>query len=1253
MPPTRPERYNAKARKSGTGAGSHKKKKRKGPKGIPDEEADPNAEFLEHKTAEEKEASRREVLKRELLDPSHSISSKKKRRLEKYIDKQLRKEERVEILQRLAETQAQITSNLHLQSSSTLGTGQLQTAEERNAREEDVAVKQALRKTQRGRHKRIYDFEGDISDSDSNGSEDEQHSSLTPLNGSRKNLPIVVSEDAKMTSVEPRAVSSHSIVIGGALKRNEDGTVTTPVMKPRKVKTAYGTKFASWKGIPRISHTVGSDESDFDSSDSANDTDNQAQTAEQSEAEDEDSDGDSRDKASMGRVANAQKSSFKDWAMGQIRDLRNAETEDSKAYTNIEAAKEAQATLGPALKKRKLDDDQPRGPMGVKIQLPETLFAKAVQKEQSSAGYAKRNAVKVTRSEDVRVARLQLPIVSEEQRILEAILLHPVVVICGETGSGKTTQVPQFLFEAGFGSPGTGERCIIPVSTPAHSLIDNPGMIGITQPRRVAAVSMASRVAYELALPSSVVSYQIRYDATMSPTTSIKFMTDGVLLREMSTDFLLSRYSIVIVDEAHERNLNTDILIGTLSRVIRLREQMWGEGKGIRPLRLVIMSATLRVSDFIHNKALFDVPPPIIEIEARQYPVTAHFDRKTRPDYITQAIRKATKIHTRLPQGGILMFLTGQQEITSVCKKLQSKFGPNVINEKSAAKTSRNLPRLPKLFPEDDEVGSKLERFNLVNGDMETEDIELGESHADLTPETGKEDDMNDDEALDTESDGEGDNHEEVLDEDPEVPMHVVPLYSLLPSQKQLRVFEEPPPGTRLVVVATNVAETSLTIPGIRYVIDCGRAKERRYDPASGIQTFQVAWISKASAAQRAGRAGRTGPGHCYRLYSSSFFEHYFEQFSKPEILRTPIEGIILQMKNIHIDTVINFPFPTPPDRMSLKKAEQVLVRLGALQGDKGQSQNPITALGRTMALFPVEPRFSKMLASGMQHGCLPYVIAMVAALSVGDPFLLEENIDIGDSYDMETNEEDAQRVAHIRSDQLREREKRKATRKAFFNAHQLHGKLGNGQSDVFRILSVVGAYEFAGGSIEFCRKHFVRPKAMEETHKLRSQLSSIVSTAIPSADPDFSPKLPPPSSLQLKVLRQLLTAGFIDQIAVRKDIIDTQSSSGSKFASSRGIEYRAIDVEEDVFIHPSSVLFNQSPPDYVAFREIVRGSKVWIKTLTVVNPSWLAPLGPSMCTFSKPIPIPPTIKDMKPNEVLVIPKFGPGWELPPMRKIA
>ncbi|PVF97189.1 P-loop containing nucleoside triphosphate hydrolase protein [Serendipita vermifera] len=1237
MPPSRPERYNAKARRSVAGGSSHKKKKLKKAL-ISGQLPDSNAEILERKSLEEKEASRRQVLMEELLLENQGASSKKKRRLEKYIDKKLRKEERVVLLQKLAKTQTQV-STVQLQSSSTLGTGNPYTAAERDAREEHTTVKKAIAAKQRRNGPtsgfEMHESDEDVEDSDSEMSDVVKHESL----GSGPHQPIPILEIDPLPLVPQNSNNATTVVAGSALKRNADGTINTPVMKPRKQKN-NSTKFSAWKNTGKATKNEEDQmsESSFDSSDSANDTSSEG--GDQGDGSDtvEDATGQSPSNPSE----SPPKPKFKDWAMEQMRGKPLVPTEEYQTYTNIEAMKEAQASLPESVKKRQINDDAPRGPMGARLNIPSTAFAQVAQKERTSKqGASGRNVPKINRTNEIRASRIMLPILAEEQRITESVLLHPVVIICGETGSGKTTQVPQFLYEAGFASPGS----------------DNPGMIGITQPRRVAAVSMAMRVSEELALPSSIVSYQIRYDATTAPTTAIKFMTDGVLLREMATDFLLSRYSVIIVDEAHERSLNTDILIGTLSRVIKLREEMWLSRKaGAKPLRLIIMSATLRVADFAENATLFPTPPPIIKIDARQHPVTIHFDRRTRHDYVTQAIRKAIKIHTRLPAGGILIFLTGQQEIAGVCKRLESKYGLKAINQRKEKMKVQNQPmKLPNLFPEVDEDRQEKGQANGLNvaiGDIEPEDIELGESKEQLAADVDDNVAEVDEEALDTESENDEKEDQLLVNEGIEVPMHVIPLYSLLSSKRQMKVFESPPEGSRLVVVATNVAETSLTIPGIRYVVDCGRAKERQYDISSGIQSFRVTWTSKASAAQRAGRAGRTGPGHCYRLYSSSLYEHYFEQYASPEILRTPIEGTVLQMKSMHIDTIVNFPFPTPPDRLALKKAEKLLSYLGAIESNP-RTTGHITSLGRTMAMFPVHPRFGKMLVNGVQHGCLPYVISIVAGLSVGDPFLREDQLkEDDDSQGESTDEEDAMHVSHLRDDELREREKRKVLRKTFFESQALHTSLGNGQSDLFRLLSVIGAYEFAGGTTQFCRKHFVRDKAMEEIHKLRAQISSIVSSILSSEDTGFAPRQAPPSPLQLKVLRQLITAGFIDQIAGRKDVVEKGSSTGTKMASARGVEYRAIGIEEDVFIHPSSVLFHQTPPEYVAFHEVVRGTKVWIKTLTVINPAWLAHLGPALCTFSKPLPIPPTIKDMKPGEVLVVPRFGPGWELPPMRKM-
>ncbi|CAG8615222.1 8375_t:CDS:10 [Paraglomus brasilianum] len=782
--------------------------------------------------------------------------------------------------------------------------------------------------------------------------------------------------------------------------------------------------------------------------------------------------------------------------------------------------------------------------------------------------------VPVSRDPEIQKARMELPICREEQLIMETINENPTVIICGETGSGKTTQVPQFLYEAGYGNPNS----------------DNPGMIGITQPRRVAAVSMSKRVAYELGLTDEEVSYQIRYDTTTSPKTVIKFMTDGVLLRELSSDFLLSKYSVIIIDEAHERNLNTDILIGVVSRILRLRDELSQEQKGkIKPLKIIIMSATLRVSDFTENNTLFKIPPPVLKIEARQYEVNIHFSRRTAQyDYVTKAYKKVCQIHRKLPSGGILVFQTGQNEISTLCKKLRKRFP---LTPPTKSRYSNELGQEEEMSLSETLEGIR-EKLTAKNADVEVEEVSIGDF--DIT----ESNDQDIEDEFDT-FDSDLDEPSEKDEEDEDLPLYVLPLYSLLSTEVQLRVFQPPPQGTRLCVVATNVAETSLTIPGIKYVVDCGKVKERQYDVNTGVQSYTINWTSKASADQRAGRAGRTGPGHCYRLYSSAVFNDQFPQFTLPEILRMPIEGVVLQMKSMNIDIVANFPFPTPPDRVQLRRAEKLLQYLSALD-DNGR----ITDLGKLMAQFPVQPRFSKMLIIGQQHGCLPYIITIVAALSVGDPFIREDNLD--SSKDLEENDKetdevedkmremeiDEQELAGIDNLDIAEKERRRLRRKKFYEVHMKHAGR-DPSSDFLKLLNVVGAYEYAGATDKFCEENFVRAKTMYETHKLRGQITNIVQVNCPGANVYVDPKMGPPSSLQLKAIRQIITAGFIDQVAIRKGLLDKTANT---YSSTRGIAYRIMLTDEDVYIHPSSVLYHQKPPDFVVYQELQRTSKVWMK---------------------------------------------------------
>ena len=558
-----------------------------------------------------------------------------------------------------------------------------------------------------------------------------------------------------------------------------------------------------------------------------------------------------------------------------------------------------------------------------------------------------------TRTESIQQERILLPVVGEEQLIMETIYNNDVTILCAQTGSGKTTQVPQFLFEAGFGD------CNHPLYK---------GIVGITQPRRVAAVSVAKRVQQELGENSDgVVAYQIRYDSsTVGKSTCIKFMTDGILLRELSIgdDMLLTKYSCIIIDEAHERTVGTDILIGWLSRIVKLRNS--GRISGVGPLKLIIMSATLRVEDFTDSR-LFD-SPPVIEIPGRQHKVIVHYNRVTEDNYLEEVVKKVKKIHSTMTLGAILVFVTGQNEVKYLCKKLKDLYGTNA---KPEIEDSDLRVDCDGIFNEPEEdYESEVDEFDTLENLEEASDAEEDEVHL-LA--------------------GNVEDEEEIPEIMPKknLKLHVLPLYSMLSTAEQLKVFQPTEEDTRLVVVATNVAETSLTIPGVKYVVDTGKEKQRAYDTQTNIQKFQIQWTSAASADQRAGRAGRTGPGHCYRLYSSAVFSNYFPKFSTPEIDRIPLQGVVLNLKSLGIKNVIGFPFPTAPDQYQLKDAEKVLSAIGALK------DGVVTPLGEKINLFPVSPRLGKMLVvSSAQSDICPMTIAAVAGMSVGQIFIHEIEIE-------------------------------------------------------------------------------------------------------------------------------------------------------------------------------------------------------------------------------------------------------------------
>ncbi|XP_033474385.2 putative ATP-dependent RNA helicase DHX37 [Epinephelus lanceolatus] len=805
--------------------------------------------------------------------------------------------------------------------------------------------------------------------------------------------------------------------------------------------------------------------------------------------------------------------------------------------------------------------------------------------------------IPVDRSPEIQEARLKLPVLAEEQVIMEAVRENPCVVICGETGSGKTTQVPQFLYEAGYA---TGS-----------------GIIGITEPRRVAAVSMSHRVAKEMNLSTRVVSYQIRYEGNVTSDTKIKFMTDGVLLKEIQKDFLLQRYSVIIIDEAHERSVYTDILIGLLSRIVPLRNK-----KGL-PMKLLVMSATLRVEDFTENGKLFRTSPPVIRVDARQFPVTIHFNKRTPlDDYTGEAFHKICKIHRMLPPGGILVFLTGQAEVHNLCRKLRKAFpfrrGNTTAGEDEEADTSEAMRKFKK---SKQKKTVSLPRIDLDNYSA----LPVDEGDEDREAGIGDEED----EGSDLEIGDDPASAEE--NPDPSIPLYVLPLYSLLAPEQQAKVFRPPPPGTRLCVVATNVAETSLTIPGIKYVVDCGRVKKRFYDRVTGVSSFKVTWTSQASANQRAGRAGRTEPGHCYRLYSSAVFGD-FSLFSEAEITRRPVEDLVLQMKDLNIEKVVNFPFPTPPSTEALVAAEQLLVSLGALKEPprtgrvkemrRARLSCPITPLGRAMASFPVAPRYAKMLALGQQQDCLPYIIAVVAAMTVREIF---------EDLDRPARSEDE-------SSKLTQRRARLTQMRRLWAGQGPSLQLG----DLMVMLGAVGACEFAGCTPKFCEDNGLRYKAMVEIRRLRGQLTNAVNAVCPEVGAFVDPKMAPPTEHQVVCLRQIVLAGLGDHLARRvqsEDILDPKWKNG----------YKTPLLDEPVFIHPTSALF-KALPEFIVYQEIMETTKMYMRGVSAVEAEWVPELLPQYCHFGSPLESPSpwfcsstgTIRCHRSSTF-----FRVGWQLP------
>ena len=526
--------------------------------------------------------------------------------------------------------------------------------------------------------------------------------------------------------------------------------------------------------------------------------------------------------------------------------------------------------------------------------------------------------------------RASLPIFHLRDKLLEAIDGSQILVVVGETGSGKSTQMTQYLCEAGYTK---GRR-----------------KIGCTQPRRVAAMSVAKRVAEEKGCRlGEEVGYSIRFEDCTSPETEIKYMTDGMLLREVLLDPDLMQYSVIMLDEAHERTIATDVLFGLLKACVKRRKD----------LKLIVTSATLdaeKFSTYFYNCDIFLIP-------GRLFPVQVLYRKEPVADYLEESMNTVMRIHLTEKPGDILLFLTGQEEIDTTAEILYNRMkslGPNV----------------PELI--------------------------------------------------------------------------ILPVYSALPSEMQTRIFDPAPPGCRKCVIATNIAEASLTIDGIYFVVDPGFAKQKVFNPKLGMDSLVVAPISQASARQRRGRAGRTGPGKCFCLYTEASYSNEMLPSSVPELQRSNLAHTVLTLKAMGINDLLHFDFMDPPPKHYLTTAMERLYSLGALD-----EEGLLTRLGRVMSQFPLDPMLSKMLLASVDLGCSEEVLTIVAMLGVQSVF-------------------------------YRPKEKQA-------QADQKKSKFHQPEGDHLTLLTVYNTWKNNRFSSPWCYENFIQGRSLKRAQDIRKQITTIM----------------------------------------------------------------------------------------------------------------------------------------------------------------
>lgn len=695
----------------------------------------------------------------------------------------------------------------------------------------------------------------------------------------------------------------------------------------------------------------------------------------------------------------------------------------------------------------------------------------------------------------------ELPVSARRQEIAEAIANNQVVVVSGETGSGKTTQLPKICLELGRG---------------------RGALIGHTQPRRIAARSVATRIAHELGEElGKTIGFQVRFTDVVSSKTMVKLMTDGILLAEIRTDPLLKRYDTIIVDEAHERSLNIDFILGYLARLLPRRPD----------LKVIITSATIDSQRFAEHFSRPSSPVPIIEVSGRTYPVEIRY-------------RPLEGSHSGDEDE------VGEEETPGENRKhLSNQQKSGIARGEMKDQTEGICQAVDELF-----AGDPSDILVFLPGERDIRDTEVA-----LAAHFGSR----------YVRAGERTNTPGAVE--------ILPLFARLSPAEQQRIFA-PHPYPR-IVLATNVAETSLTVPGIKYVIDPGLARISRYSQRTKVQRLPIEEVSQASASQRAGRCGRISEGICIRLYSEENFLAR-PRFTEPEILRTSLASVILAMASLNLGKVADFPFIDAPDPRQVRDGEQLLYELGALSLRSENAEGyRLTKLGKRLAKLPIDPRLARMLLEAEQRGCVSEALVIVSALSMQDV-------------------------------RLRPIEHQEA-------ADQAHSRFLDTSSDFLTYLNLwrylrAQSRDLSGSAFRrMCQReflHYLRTREWQDlTHQLRQLLKELGINARPLAKPSRSSYRPDPESTELIAACQSLTSKHSDTDAIHRSLlvgmlsgIGNWDQRAKQYLAPRGARFT---------IWPGSGLSNRTF-DWVMAAELVETSRLFARNVARVNPGWIIHAG-------------------------------------------